>query len=129
MAYMFSNRTEGFRYQFGNPLPCHFQIKKVDGELIDSSEGPASIQDISPSGMRFNSELFIPETEQKDIQLSIRFTLNEYEYKFFGSIVWKKEYEHTCDYGIQLDIGQEEEEELIEQLKVYSKRLLKENNK
>lgn len=125
MTYMFSNRTEGFRYQFGEPLSCYFQIKKIDGELVDSSEGLASILDISPAGMRVKSGLVIPQIEQKDVQLSIRFTLNEYEYKFYGTIVWKEEFEHTCDYGIQLDVGEEEEYEIIEQLKIYSKQLLK----
>ncbi|WP_163969386.1 PilZ domain-containing protein [Oceanobacillus halotolerans] len=119
---MRSKREEAFRYTFGRPLPAFFKITKIDDDLVTTAEGNAEIIDISPSGLKIHSQLTIPDTDQKTIEISIRFTLNDEELNYHGIIVWKDRLNH---YGIDLLTDEEEQQNLIEQLKIYSKNELK----
>ncbi|MCQ6277173.1 PilZ domain-containing protein [Bacillus sp. V3B] len=114
-------RNSPFRYTFEEPIPAYFKIVKINEESVHSSKGLAKIMNISPSGVKLNSALNIPETDHKSIKLSLRFNVNEEEFTFIGEIVWKKEMAITNDYGIKLLVEEDEEQVLIEQLKLHSK--------
>ena len=74
------------------------------------------------AGVKINSKLNIPEINYKDIKLSLRFNLNDKELKYYGTFVWKKEKGETNDYGVQIVLDEETKKELVEQLKIYSKK-------
>jgi hypothetical protein len=116
------NRQESLRYTFATPLPAYFQIINVDGKVVTSSEGAANIIDISLAGAKINSKLNIPEIKHKHIELSLRFNLNDNELNYHGTFIWKKEKGETNDYGIQIDLDDEAKKDLIEQLKMFSKK-------
>lgn len=115
-------RKSFFRYTFEDPLPALFQINKIDGILVRTSEGEAKIIDISPEGARLMSELNIPETDNKSIELFISFELHGKELNFNGVIVWHKEKVTTNEYGIEFRTDEDEKAILVEQLKVHSKK-------
>lgn len=115
-------RETAFRYTFKEPLPAFFKIVMIDNKLVETSEGYAKIIDISPRGLKLNSELDIPNTEERRIKLSIRFSINDEDFLFVGDIVWKKQEGKTINYGIELFVDDSAEIEIIKQLKIYSKK-------
>ena len=116
------NRHEPLRYTFDIPLPAYFQFINVDGKVVTTSEGEAKIIDISLAGAKLNSKLNIPEIKHKHIELSLRFNLNDKELNYHGTFIWKKEKGETNDYGIHIELDDETKKELIEQLKIHSKK-------
>ena len=112
-------REDSFRYAFDKPLEALFRIERVDGDEVTTSMGKAQIIDISPTGLKLNTDLEIPQTEQKDIELSISFTLNGESFEVTGEVVWKKE-AVGFDYGIDLSISEEESESLVEAVKKHA---------
>ncbi|MED4016614.1 hypothetical protein [Sutcliffiella cohnii] len=60
-------RNEVFRYEFGVPLPLSFIIQKINGTEVRSSSGHAQLLDISPGGMKIESDLVLPK--KHDIEL------------------------------------------------------------
>jgi len=117
------NRKESFRYTFEEPLAALFEISKVDGHKVSTSEGEAKIINISPHGIKLNSHLKIPETDHQSIELSISFELNDKQINVSGDIVWMKNKGISVDYGIDLIADDSTEKEIIEQLKIYSKEI------
>ncbi|MGG0719995.1 PilZ domain-containing protein [Robertmurraya massiliosenegalensis] len=114
-------RKSAFRYTFEQPILAHFRIVKIDEKVVKTHEGMARILDISPRGLKINSELNIPETDYKTIELSLRFPLNTSEFSCNGIIKWKKEMGTTVDYGIGLLVDEFGRKSIIEQLKIHSK--------
>lgn len=115
-------REELFRYTFEKPIPALFQIQKIDEDSVTTSKGEARIIDISPEGIKLSSKLNIPHIDDKSIQLSISFDLNGENIHFEGAIVWKKEVADANEYGIDLVIEDTAKRNLIEQLKIHSKK-------
>lgn len=115
-------RNESFRYTFGQPLPALFSIIRFNGREINSSPGEAEIIDISPEGIRLSSELSIPDISSNEVVLSIEFILNENEFIVDGKIVWQKKWNTSTIYGINLIVEEPQKNEIIEQLKIFSKQ-------
>lgn len=113
-------RDEAFRYTFVNPIPAIFTMIQVNDREVNSSPGMAKIIDISPEGLRFSTNLRIPDVNA-NIVLSIIFKLNETELTFNGEIVWTKEMGSIVEYGIHLLADDTEKDMIIEELKIYSK--------
>lgn len=118
------NRKSPLRYVFGVPVEAYFKIIKVDDRDVTSSEGKAEIINISQDGMKIISDLNIPDVTSKKISLSIRFVLNDSELLYNGEIVWKKEKVKKTEYGIHMKLNEDEREQLIEQLKIFTKKLM-----
>lgn len=114
-------REEYFRYTFGTPLPAQFKIEKVNSKLVESSRGVAEIIDLSPSGLKLSTKLKIDNFKRNEIQLTISFSLNDYNLSVKGVIVWNKESHAEVVYGIEFLPDQAIAEDLIKQLKVYSR--------
>ncbi|MGM8365854.1 PilZ domain-containing protein [Virgibacillus sp. W0181] len=117
-------RNELFRYTFEEPISARFQIGEIDGRKTTTSEGEATIINISQEGLKLNTKLNIPETERRAILLLISFKLNEEEFHVQGRIVWKKEHYDKVDYvdyGIDLIMDDDKKEKLVKQLKLYVK--------
>ncbi|WP_158591785.1 PilZ domain-containing protein [Oceanobacillus halophilus] len=116
------NRDEPFRYTFGTPLEAVFQIIKVDDQLTETSNGKASIIDLSLEGIRLNAALNFPD---RPVQLAIWFVLNDKEFNFTGDVVWKKQSGTGYDYGLLLKVDDDDKNELITQLKTFAKEAMK----
>lgn len=71
--------------------------------------------------MRLNSELKIPETDNRTIHLSVFFELNGTKFNIEGVVVWKKDVGATTDYGVKFLTDESTKKALVEQLKVLSK--------
>ncbi len=94
-------RSEGFRYEFPNPINANFKIL-VNG-LAENIEQPVyecQIHDISPRGMKMFSEVGFGEHSNKILQLEIHFILDEVAITAVGNIVWEKPYAKGRLYGL-----------------------------
>ncbi len=122
---MFSSRKEGFRYEFGSPLPCTFEVSSIDDSPLDSNSGAATIINISPHGIKMGSELDIPINGRK-IGIKLEFVIMNAPIVVHGHLVWqKREFKHYT-YGVHLEIGESVERTIIEELKQFTKRLRQE---
>lgn len=120
---MHYKRKSYFRYTFKEPLSAFFQISTVDSKPVHTSDGEATLENISPEGAKLTSVLNIPEINDKTIELTISFHLNDKEFKFNGKIVWRKQLGNTYNYGIEFSEDESAKSRLIEQLKIYSKKV------
>ena len=94
-------RSEGFRYDFPNPIHANYKIL-VNG-LVENIEQPVyecQIHDISPHGMKMFSELSFGDLSNKMLQLEIHFILDEVAITAVGDIVWEKPYANGKLYGL-----------------------------
>lgn len=118
-------REEYFRFSFNTPIPGFFTITKMNGLSGKSKKGPLLILDLSPKGIKFQSRLDLPDTE--DLNLSLSFTLNTKEIILPGKIVWKKKISNDFHYGFTVTEELEIEDitkEIISELKAFRKKQL-----
>src|SRR5690625_4269969 len=108
-------RKEAFRYEFDKPLTALFEITDIDEKSVSTSQGEAEIIDLSPTGIKLQSKLNIPDIDLKSIRLSLTFELNDQQFIVNGLIVWKKDKGISVHYGIDLDIDKSTKQELIDQ--------------
>ncbi|MBM7682798.1 hypothetical protein JOD43_002977 [Pullulanibacillus pueri] len=115
-------REEAFRYAFDPPLEAYFSIIEVNGQTIDVPEGPARLLDLSTHGLKFSSDLDIPMSENDTISVSVRFSINESEYKINGEVAWRKQESKRCFfYGIHLFADERLQQALTQELIVFSR--------
>lgn len=119
---MLSSRTEGFRYEFGSPLPCTFEVTSIDGQPLESKTGEAVIINISPHGLKLGTQLDIPIDGRK-IGVRIDFVIMNERIVVQGHFVWQKRELHNYTYGIHLTISESVERTIIEELKRFTKHL------
>ncbi|WP_106496745.1 PilZ domain-containing protein [Lentibacillus sp. Marseille-P4043] len=112
-------RDEAFRYEFGTPLEAFFTIEEVNGNSVESSEGEASIIDLSLNGMKLATTLEM--SNRNDIKVLIRFMLNDNEYLVQGEIIWSKAHLDEYNYGIQFALDEQVQDNLIDDLKELGK--------
>ncbi|WP_394218279.1 PilZ domain-containing protein [Halobacillus trueperi] len=112
-------RKDYFRYEFKKPLQAFFRIHRVGSKEVNTSKGEARIINISPQGMKLNTNLDLPHLDRHEVKLSISFYLNEQPFHLPGTIVWKKKVA-GFNYGIYMDLDEAESKGLVEALKVYA---------
>ncbi|WLR49082.1 PilZ domain-containing protein [Halobacillus litoralis] len=112
-------RKDYFRYDFKEPVEAYFRIHRVGIKEVNSSKGEARIINISPHGMKLNTNLDLPHQDGHEVKLSISFSLNGQPFLLPGTIVWKKKVAEF-NYGIYMDLDESESKKLVEALKVYS---------
>lgn len=117
---MFSSRKEGFRYEFGIPMDCNFEVISIDERKMESSWGTAKLLNISPHGLKISSHLDLP-VAMKKIGVKISFTIVDEELTVNGQLVWQKKVGKTFTYGVKLDQNEQKERKIIEELKRYTK--------
>ena len=98
---MYFKRSEGFRYEFPDPLLASFKVL-VNGRIgqIEEPYYNCKILDISPKGMKMFSDSNFSEYANQDIQLEIHFILDEIAIQAVGNIVWEKPYAKGKQYGL-----------------------------
>ena len=118
---MLSNRHEAFRYDFSPPLQCQFNLALENDSNAVSHFGNAEIHNISPHGLMFKTDLRIP-IDWDMIRVGIKFTLLEAEIMVSGHLRWKKVHAMGFMYGVHLDNDDKMQEEIITQLKKFSRK-------
>lgn len=113
------NRDEPFRFAFTPPIPGFFSITRLKGVNGLSRKGQMELLDISPRGVKFQSTLDLPNTDE--IQLMLTFYLNEEEFILKGDIVWKQKGYKKYTYGFALNDDPTLNKQIIEGLKKYNK--------
>ena len=116
---MHYKRKSPFRYTFSEPITVYFKLVNINGKRIESSEGTASMIDLSPKGMKLKTSLDLQNINHKTILLSIRFTIDTIEQIVLGRIVWKKQGVGFYHYGIELLVDDAVSQTIIEELKLY----------
>ena len=112
-------RKSPFRYTFSEPITVYFKIVNINGKRIESSEGSATMIDVSPKGIKLKSPLDLQDINHKTILLSIRFMIATDELIVLGRIVWKRQWVGFYHYGIELLVDDSVSQKIIEQLKMY----------
>lgn len=112
-------RQEPLRYTFSEPIQGKFIILldyKNDQSLQETGEGQLDIIDLSPSGLRFTTNLDL-HLNKKDFMLEVTFTFMGEELKMIGKVAWKKERVETFEYGLNGVEDDEKEQQVITFLK------------
>ena len=113
------NRDEPFRFTFTPPIPGFFSITRLKGVNGLSRKGQMELLDISLRGVKFQSSLDLPTTNE--IELLLTFSLNEEEFILSGDIVWKQEGYKKYTYGFVFNDDPSLNKRIIEELKKYNK--------
>lgn len=115
-------RDEPFRYSFGTPLPCTYQLIVINGQERKTSLGEGEILDISLSGLKLKTSLNIPLNDHLEIEISLM--ISESPITLRGKFVWQKNNYSDYWYGVQFQADEETHMQLISDLKNYSKNHL-----
>ncbi|WP_419393484.1 PilZ domain-containing protein [Cytobacillus praedii] len=122
-------RDEGFRFSFGTPIPVFFTIDDMNnGSIAGTSKGEAKLIDLSPNGMKLSLPLDIAISNQKDVKITAKFKLSQLEHCIQGKVMWKKNTFNSNFYGIHFSMDEQEQEEMIRDLKEYAKSQYNKNN-
>lgn len=113
------NRDEAFRFIFDRPLSGFFSIIRVNNLENKSRNGAMSVLDISAGGLKFQSNLDLPE--QADLELLLTFIINADEIDLRGRILWKKKSGSAYMYGFIMNENESLKETIITELKIYRK--------
>ena len=113
------NRDEAFRFIFDPPLSGFFNIIRVNNLENKSRNGAMSVLDVSAGGLKFQSNLELPE--HADLELLLTFIINNDKLSLQGRIIWKKKKGSTYMYGFIMNENERLRETIIQELKVYRK--------
>ncbi len=112
MTYVGRERREHERIQFQHPLYAKLMIHSLGRREVHSEKfAPIYIQDISAGGLRFISDLDLPD-ERKILYLFETKILDQ-TLKLDGEILRKSEGESFFEYGARFIIDKEEQESLL----------------
>lgn len=120
-------RKEPFRYTFDRDIRGFLKILSVDGIRMESITENIYLLDLSPNGMRIKSDIDL-SIQKKSYKMEISFILNKKEIVCVGSPIWKKQVgPYSFYYGIKGYNNEKTKKEIIEELKIYARKGLKEN--
>lgn len=115
------NRKEAFRFTFSPPIPGIFSITLINNAVNKSRNGKMTVLDLSSGGIKFNSYLELPEG--KELELMVTFKINEDDLDLHGKIMWKKKMMDSYLYGLALNEKGGQKDKIIEELKLYRKKM------
>lgn len=114
-------RQEPFRYQFGQPLPCTFRITRIGEREVETDKGAAEIHDISPRGIRMETNLNLPiDSAKGELEVELQFKIVDQPIVVRGIVIWKKAYANEFQYGLSLEISKQDEMRLIGEIKRHA---------
>lgn len=120
---MYFKRSEGFRYEFPNPLLASYKVL-VNGRVgqIEQPYYSCKILDISPKGMKMFSDASVSEHVNLEVQLEVHFILDEMAIQAVGNIVWEKPYAKGKQYGLIFNNQPKLEEIIVSELKARRRK-------
>ncbi|WP_047983726.1 PilZ domain-containing protein [Ornithinibacillus californiensis] len=116
-------RDEAFRFEFGEPLPIIFTIDEINGKVIHTSDGKATMRDLSLKGMKIATSLSLPFESGKDVKVTVQLLLNHHHYTIQGEIVWKKQRLQEYYYGIHYNTSENTKDAILDDIKMIGKRM------
>jgi hypothetical protein len=118
---MYYKRGEAFRYEFDHPLQCSFKIVEIDHKNIGTGLGNGEIIDLSPHGLRLDTDLNIPFGDH-EVKLDITFKINSAVIETVGVLVWRKDHiQSHYQYGVEFVNSSEMYDIITEELKAFVK--------
>ncbi len=110
-------RKESLRFEFAQPLDTSFYISRLKGKELKSPNGKGVILNVSPSGLKLETNLELPE----EIELSLIFDIANHSFHPTGLISWRKKEWNGYHYGIDFLEGHDQPD-LIEAIKEYQRQ-------
>ncbi|NSL50894.1 PilZ domain-containing protein [Calidifontibacillus erzurumensis] len=121
---MFFRRNEGFRYSFQQPIPCIFNIRKIDQMPYNSDLCHGQIIDISPNGLKLMTMINLMILDKK-IEIEIQFSIEDQAFEIPARVVWQQKsiQKNYFNYGIQFINAQHISKKIIEALKIHTRKV------
>lgn len=92
-------REEPFRYEFIQPQDTSFYISRFRGKTSQSSRGKGVVRNISPGGLRLETDFNLPKGDE--IEITIELDIANHIIEPVGFIVWKDQSHDRFLYGIR----------------------------
>lgn len=118
---MVYRRNEGFRYAFGDEIKVKGTVKSEIGAL-HGQPWEGTILDISPQGMKVQTDLHLTSTERQQVQLELNFCLNKDTIKGYSEIRWARNLGNQHQYGLYLHNQPAVEGLIVEELKARRRK-------
>lgn len=118
---MFFKRSEGFRYQFKEPLQTTCTIVE-NGKAVTSEAAIGQIFDISPRGIKLYTTVDLHAGKAICPRLEIRFVIDTQPIVAYGEVMWSKPYMKGKQYGIFFNNQAPLEDLIVEELKIRRKK-------
>lgn len=128
MTMHYSRRDEPFRYTFPEPLPCKFQITRINGHAAESSFGSLRLLDLSWNGAKI-ATAFDFQHPAHTVELTLFVQIMTAERALSGTIVHQEQTASGFLCGIHLDGDAEVREWVTNELKAYAKQAVNNRNK
>jgi diguanylate cyclase (GGDEF)-like protein/PAS domain S-box-containing protein len=98
-------RRKYFRLCLPHPVRGQMTISQFNGQTLNLGYTDILVEDIGPGGLRFLSNLKLPENPQ--IRFRFKVLIMEKEWELEGRIVWKEEVSHPVyEYGVEFQIDE-----------------------
>ena len=124
----YSRREEPFRYTFPDPLPCKFQITRINGKTAGSSFGSLQIIDLSWNGAKI-ATAFDFQHPAHQVELTLFVQIMSEERELSGVVVHQEQAETGYLCGIHLDSDDGIREWVTSELKAYAWQAVKNKKK
>ena len=98
---MVYRRNEGFRYAFCNDVAVKGTIKS-DNTTLHGKTWEGLILDISPQGMKVQTNLQLTSSERQQVQLEVNFCLDKDTIQAFSEVRWGRELGSKSLYGLYM---------------------------
>ncbi|WYP28007.1 PilZ domain-containing protein [Alkalihalobacillus sp. FSL W8-0930] len=113
-------RDESFRYAFEPSISGAFHILMLNEQKVEMAEGELSILNLSPGGIRIQTQYKLPDPTTYSIKLEIRFYLENRPLCLKGSVQWVKPVAAGYEYGLELLSSDKEKEDVISEVKRFA---------
>jgi hypothetical protein len=115
-----ASRKEPFRYVMNRPIECWIEVPAANAGPGAGKLTEGVLLDLSRSGCKVRSSLNL-RFSSGDTKITIHFQLNEEKLKLVGSVRWGWMYGlGQFQYGVRLDLGEEDEELLLNELEIWT---------
>ena len=92
-----SIQRDQIRISVRDKVDAAITIHNVFGQDVETGTTPVILEDISLSGMKFQTFLKFPVN--KDYTLRVRLTLGEWDFSLLAYVVWRRKEENLFVYG------------------------------
>ncbi|BBH21823.1 hypothetical protein Back11_31680 [Paenibacillus baekrokdamisoli] len=91
-------RRKQVRIQVRDGVHADVSICTIFGKAIGSGATPVLLQDLSPTGLKFQTHLRFPVS--KDYLLQVQVSFDEWQFCLNGSVAWRRREENLYVYGL-----------------------------
>ncbi|WP_108308268.1 PilZ domain-containing protein [Metalysinibacillus jejuensis] len=118
---MVYRRNEGFRYAFCDDVAIKGTIKS-ENTTLHGKTWEGLILDISPQGMKVQTNLQLTSSERQQVQLEVNFCLDKDTIQAFSEVRWGRELGSQSLYGLYMHNQPAVEGQIVEELKARRRK-------